>query len=320
MPGGFQNQVFVQPAPAVAGDFATANPRFTVNAGAGGIIAGLSGLTVGLFAWLQLAPVDADNAPAVANNFGLGAVAGFVGRHQQGLITTYLANAGMLIPAGFNVFLYSGGDFWVRNDGSTFAAFGQKAYANLNTGKVNFAATGSTLQQFSMTGSIAASTFSVTGSINGATLTVTAVGSGTVVAGGTISGTGIATGTQIVSQITPLITGESLGGIGRYNVSIPEQTVASTTVSGTYGTMTITAATTGTVALGSVVSGSGVVAGTTVTQFLTGTGGTGTYVVNNNTVVASTTLAGTANVETKFIAMSAGAAGELIKISDHPLG
>ena len=66
---------------------------------------------------------------------------------------------------------------------------------------------------------------SVTGSIAGTTLTVTAVGSGTVAIGMTISGTGITAGTTV----TQLGTGT--GGAGTYIVSAT-QTVASTTITG----------------------------------------------------------------------------------------
>jgi len=167
-----------------------------------------------------------------------------------------------------------------------------------------------------------ASTFSVTGSINNATLTVTAVGSGTIVAGATISGTGIATGTQIQNQLLPLQSGEALGGIGRYGVSIGDQSTASVTVSGTYGTLTVGGTVAGNFGIGNVLAATGsVVAGTHITQNLTGTGGAGTYVVDNNTVVSSQAInVAAVNVETKWVAMSTAQAGELIKISDHPLG
>ena len=93
MSGGIQSSVTVQPAPAIAGDFASANPRYTVDAGPGGLIAGPSGVTIGLFAWASFQYNDADGAPAALNNYGAGPVTGFVGRSEQGLITTYLAQS-----------------------------------------------------------------------------------------------------------------------------------------------------------------------------------------------------------------------------------
>jgi hypothetical protein len=221
---------------------------------------------------------------------------------------------------GTNVTLMIGGDFWCVNDGSGEAVPNMKAYADFSTGKVRFAATGAPIQGASVTGSVAASTSSVTGSIAGNIMTVTAVGSGTVVPGTTISGSGVASGTTVGTQLTPLLSGEALGGIGRYYVSIGEQTVASTTISGTYGTMTVTAVGSGTLGVGQVLSGSGVDSGTTITALGTGAGGTGTYIVSSNTVVSSTTITSVLDVETKWYARSSGLAGELVKISDKPLG
>lgn len=312
---GFQAQVFVQPAPAVEGDFSDSNPRVTVDAGPGGLVAGASGVTVGRFCWLDMSHVDPDNAATIVNCVGYGAPAGFIARNMQALNTTYLSEAGMTVPGGFPVTAFSHGGFWVKNNGSTQALVGNKAYAKFADGSIVFAATATTPGSASVTASVAASTFSVTGSIAGNVLTVTAVGSGTVVNGGTISGSGVASGTQIVSQLSG-----TTGGVGTYAVSIPEQTVASTTVSGTYGTMTVTAVGSGTLGVGDVLSGSGVTAGTQIRQLGTGAGLTGTYIVDQNTVVSSTTVTATNAYETKFVAMSSGAAGELVKISSWVTG
>lgn len=316
---GFQSFVNTQPAPAVAGDFASANPRYSVDAGPGGLAAGALGLTIGRAAWLSAQDIDANGAPSIANNFGSGPIAGIVPREQQGLIRTYLDSAGMVLPAGFQTTVISGADMWVVNDGTTEALFGQFAYANYADGRFSFAAASSPGTAV-VTGAVAASTASVTGSIDNDILTVTAVGSGVVVPGATISGTGIATGTKIVGQELPLDTGEALGGIGRYALSIPEQTAASTTVSMTYGTMTVSAVTSGVLGVGDTLSGSGVTAGTAITALGTGTGGAGTYIVNNNAVVASTTITAGTSIQTKWIAMSSALPGELVKISSQPLG
>lgn len=129
---------------------------------------------------------------------------------------------------------------------------------------------------------------SVTGSITGYTLTVTAVSTGALVVGGVLSGTGITTGTAITGQLT----GTS-GGIGTYTVSI-NQTVSSTTVTQSYGLMTVATVSSGTLAVGQVISGTGVTVGTTITAFGTGTGGAGTYITSGGaqTVSATTISAG----------------------------
>jgi hypothetical protein len=314
MGNGFQTSVNTQPAPAVAGDFASANPRYSVDAGPGGLVGGADGITIGRFAWLSAAQIDADGAPALINNFGSGVPAGIVPREQQGLITQYLQSSSMVLPGGFAVTVIKSADMWIVNDGATEALYGQFAYADYATGKASFGAAGAAGSAV-VTGAIAASTASVTGSITDDILTVTAVGSGVVVPGATISGTGIASGTKIVSQ-----TGGAAGGIGTYAVSIPEQTAASTTISMTYGTMTVSAVSSGALGVGDTLSGSSVVAGTTITALGTGTGGTGTYIVDNNTVVSSTTITAGTSIQTKWIAQCSALPGELVKVTTVPNG
>jgi hypothetical protein len=75
-------------------------------------------------------------------------------------------------------------------------------------------------------------------------------------------------------------------------------TAAVTTADIAGATMTVSAVASGTLAVGATLSGTGVTAGTRITAFLTGTGGTGTYTVSPSQTVASTTInaTGTANV------------------------
>jgi hypothetical protein len=309
--GGFQTQVYLQPAIGVAGDRWSQNPIYSYPAGPGGLVSGNS-LFVGRFAWVTQ-PVDPNGGPTLANSVGNGAPQGFLMKNQQALNTTFLSNAGMQVQPGAQTALQIVGDFLVQNDGTTEAVLGQKAFAFVATGKVAFAAAGTIFGGASATASsIAASTFSVTGSISGNVMTVTAVGSGTVVNGGSISGTGIPTSPapQVVSQLTG-----TAGGVGTYALNTAEITTVSETISGTYGTLTIGTAT-GVFAVGDQLTGTNVVAGTLITQNLTGAGGTGgTMVVNNNTVVSSTTITASFAVETKFFARSTGLVGELVKIS-----
>ncbi len=311
---GFQTTVNTVQASAVAGDFASANPRATVDAGPGGLVAATGGVTVGRFAFR-----DPSNLQQVSNAFigGAAQVAGFVAREQQGLNTTYLSTSSMLVPAGFGITLFKEGDFWVVNDGAGQALPGQKAYANFADGKVTFAATGSATKTGALTGSVAASTFSVTGSITGNVMTVTVVGSGTVVPGATISGTGVTSGSKVIRQLTG-----TTGGVGTYEVTPQEQSAASTTISGTYGTMTVTVAPASPLAVGmTLTNGTGAVVGSTITALGTGTGGTGTYILDNNTAVTSTAdIQFATNVETKWTAESYGLAGELVKMTSWPNG
>ena len=312
--GDFQSQVNTAQAPAVEGDFCDKNPRYSYDAGPGGLVAGAAGAIVGRFAW-TMAPLDGDGTPSIVNNFGNGPVAGFIHREQQGLITDYLASSGLKVQPGFQTTLMIGGGFWVLNTGNSVALPGQKAYANFADGKVTFADTGSPASGGTSTSStIAPGTFSVTGSIAGDVLTVTAVGSGTVYPGAPISGTGVLTGTSIVEQIsgTP-------GGVGEYVVSVGEQNVASTTISGTYGLLTIGGTVAGTFGVGQTVTGSGI-SGTYISALGTGLGGAGTYIVNKTQTVNSQAINTASNIETKWYARSQGLPGELVKISDQALG
>jgi hypothetical protein len=316
MANGIQSSVTVQPAVGVVGDFASANPRFSQLAGPGAIVAGPSGLVIGKFAWLSYSQVDGDGAPAAANNFGSGPVAGFVGRAQQGLITTYLTAYGMTIPAGFQATLFSGGDFWALNTGSAAARPGFKAYASYTTGDVTFAAAGAPTTTSAATTAIAAGTAATgTGTILENTLTISGV-SNTIYPGAVVTGTGVATGTTIVSQIsgTP-------GGAGRYAVNIPSQSVASTALTITPYVMTVSGSVTGpAIVTGAVIqsaSGSvtGTVVGAAVTAAITGT----TFVVaTTGGVVTSGTVVLALNVETSWYAKSFGALGEIVKISNVP--
>jgi hypothetical protein len=134
----FPTSVNITQAPAVAGDFASSNPRNAVTSNVSGWTAGSGGVAVGTFAWGDLTSTD-----SVLSQGGTGVPTGFVARELgDALITTYLSETGNVIPQGFPVPLFNAGDFWVNNSGSGAAAIGMKAYANLTTGVVLFDATG----------------------------------------------------------------------------------------------------------------------------------------------------------------------------------
>ncbi len=325
----FQAQVNTIQAPAVEGDWASANPRKSVLAGEAALVAGrgvdagvvVAGIIVGRFGWLTYQSVDNDEAPGTVNTFGSGLPTGLVHRNQLGLITAWLGSASLVLPTGMQTALYNDVDMWVKNRGSTFCQVGMKAFASFADGGASFAAAGATPGGGSgSASSVAAGTFSGVGSIVDDILTITGsvVGTNGIRAGGTISGTNVSTGTKIVSQVLPLIAGEALNGIGRYYVSIPGQSVAAgTAISGTYGILTVGGTVVAGFGAGQTITGTNVVVPTTVYEQLTGTAGAaGTYVVDNNTVVSSTAITSANAVETKWYAKSAGAANALIKISN----
>lgn len=320
----FQTSVNTQPAPAVAGDFAAhdRSSARSVLAGPGGLVAGPGGVTVGRFCWITSSPADPDGSPSIASSAGSGQVAGIVHREQQALITAFLGESTMVVPQGFPITVMRGGDFWIKNEGTTQAVPGQFAYAAFANGAANFAAAGSP-GTASVTGTIAAVSLTVTGYISNNILTVTGSGASPLVAGAVLSGTSglgnVATGTQIVSQLSG-----SIGAVGTYAVSIPEQTVGAAgsgaIITATYGILSAVSALTGTIGVGGSVGGTGVVAGTTVTQLGTGTGGIGTYYVNATQTQSSTAYTIGNNVVTKWIAMSSALPGELVKVTEEPLG
>jgi len=100
----------------------------------------------------------------------------------------------------------------------------------------------------------AASAASVTASIAATTMTVTAVGSGALSVGQTLSGAGVTAGTTITAN------GTGTGGIGTYTVSA-SQTVASTTITAAGAVAAAYAGNTGNGAMGAITLGAGAKAG-----------------------------------------------------------
>jgi len=268
---GFQKQVNLTPAPAVAGDFASSNPRAIVLAGPGGLVAGPAGVTVGKFAWVA-------NDGITVNSFGTGtkAPSGFVHREQQALIQNYLAESSMNIPVGFPVVLHKEGDFWATLVGANAAAIGSAIYADYSTGDVS--AVAATVGA-SATGSMGSTntaalgaTFTATGS--GTNLT-TSVVTGVISIGDTISGTGVPAGTTIVSQ-----TSGTTGGAGVYVTSAATTASAATVTA--FGKTVVVSSTTGLISVGETISGgAGFPVGATVVAQVSGTtGGAGTYTLS----------------------------------------
>jgi hypothetical protein len=315
---GFQTVVNTVPGVGVAGDFCSNNEYYSVDAGPGGLVAGPLGITVGLFAWVA-PPYDTDGAPAAASNFGGGPIAGFVHREMQGLITPFLLDGSMFVPAGFPITLMSGGDFWVTNNGATQATPGMYAYANPANGQASFAAAGASTQATLTSATIVAGTAATfTGSISGSILTAGTV-TNTIYPGAKVTGTNVATGTNITAQLTGVT-----GAAGTYSVSVPEQTVASTALT---VTPYILAGTGSGVVVGSTIlsdtgaitPNGGAVINAPVTML--NTPGAGQYIVATYGATAVTgTVVLASTVQTKFVAMSSGLTGELVKMSSHVLG
>jgi hypothetical protein len=296
---GFQTRVNRDNPLAVAGDFASANPRATVLAGEGGLIAGPLGVTVGKFAW-----VSADGK--TVTNSGEGAVAptGFVHREQQALITQYLAESSNVIPAGFPVTLHNAGDFFATVNGQA-SANGSQVFASFADGSVFI---GAAPAGTTATGSVGA-TFTATGAANN--LTTSAV-TGLISVGDSLGVVaGVPAGTSITGQ-----TSGTPGGAGVYTTNNPTTVAAATVTS--FGNVLNATAVVGVLAVGDGVTGTGVPAGATIASQVSGAGGgVGIYTLDRNATAyaASTALTVAGGILTKFVAKSVAAVGELVKIS-----
>lgn len=109
--------------------------------------------------------------------------------------------------------------------------------------------------------------------------------SGTGATGFAAAGT---SGQYLISGGTGAPTWTDLPALGFSNLQVYERFVVTGSISGT--TLTVTAVTSGVIRVGNVITGSGISANTRITALGTGTGGTGTYTVNNSQTVASTTI------------------------------
>jgi hypothetical protein len=131
-----------------------------------------------------------------------------------------------------------------------------------------------------------------TGSVTAGVMTVTSASPGSIQDGGYINGSGIRTGTQVVTQLsgTP-------GGVGTYSVFYwPSQaSVPSEKIKESYGKLTIGSVSSGTVAVGEQVTGAaGVLADSAIQANLSGSGAGSTWVVNLYQSVAAGQLTMTA--------------------------
>lgn len=276
----FQKVINADQAPGVEGDFASTNPFASVLTSAGGLVAPTGGLRVGYFFWVG-------PAGQVSQSFVAGYQIAFLGRNEQALITRFLGEFSMVVPAGFPVVGMNGGDFWAR-----FAAggtVGNNVYADPNDGAPLAGATAPTLG----TGTASAG-FSGTATLNGTTtLNVTAVTHGIInvgdpVADSTTAGN-IPVGTTILAQLTGIA-----GGVGTYQMSQIGVAAVGDTVVTTSSKMLVTAVANGSFNAGDVFTGTAVAAGTAIVSQATPFAGvaniTGTTALTVTAVTPGTDL------------------------------
>lgn len=227
----FQRQVNQQPAPAEAGDFASANPRASIPVGGPGFRAGTDPLIVGRFAW-----GNPDTLKAESNSAN-GGLLGFVHRENQTIITTFLDEVRVAVQAGFPVTLMSQGDYWADVPAGIDA--GDPVYANNTTGVAQQASGGGTLTAFVAASSVPVPAVSDAGATIAAQTGIMTVpgpmGSGLFDVGQKLTWSGKDANAQAV--ITAQLTGTP-GEDGTYATTyINRAAVTATTITGTAGTL-----------------------------------------------------------------------------------
>ena len=123
--------------------------------------------------------------------------------------------------------------------------------------------------------SIAPKSVSFTGIIEGLYVEVKSAPAGSIHLGSIISGPGVPAGTEIVSQLngTP-------GGAGLYNLWARSGYVAAETMTESYGVLTVGSVSSGAVAPGELLYGSGIASDTAILSNLSGSGPGSTWIVN----------------------------------------
>ena len=163
-------------------------------------------------------------------------------------------------------------------------------------------------------------TFSAT--IGGTTIAI-GTPTGVIAIGDLITGAGVTPGTIILAQ-----TSGSTGGAGNYTINISQTVTPAVTMTASTPTvftgsistttLTVTGITNGSIFAGMLItSGALISSGTLITALGTGTGGIGTYTINNTQTVPSNTIYGyqvpvvTATAATTFLTLTGVVSGAL---------
>jgi hypothetical protein len=328
---GFQQAVSLYPAVGNWGARASMDPTATVNAGQFNLTAGVLGVSVGKFAWQNFA---ASTGLGTINNFSPTVPTlpdGFIGNEQQALITTWLAQNGMVVPAGYQVgAFYNRGSFWGKTVYAD-AAINQKVFANLFSGDIYPGAPGAFIT--ANVGSAAAVTATTT--VGSYSMNITATGSGVVAVGQQISGPGLNgqfptyiesfgtyNGTAGTVNLTLAAVTASTGGTFTTiaNVGIGGATATSGTIASGTSALTMNAGTyVGTIAVGQSIycATAGLPSGAYVAALGTGVGAAGTYTIGPSNATATITAQAfqfSSFIETPWYFLSAGNVGDLVKI------
>lgn len=258
----FQKVVNIVQAPGVTGDFASTNPFSSVLSAAGGLVAPAGGLTVGNFFWVG-------PAGQTSQSFVSGWQIAFLGRNEQALITEFLGEETLVVPEGFMVVGFNGGDFFAYfADGATAGA---QVYADETTGAPQMQTTNSFTGSVGFAGT--ASLATVAGQAQMTLVSITAASIVTI--GDIVSGTG--TNSNVVQSLASG-TANTVGAV--YNLSGAVTTESTEAVTTASYVLNVTAVADGGLSVGDAISGTNVTSGTTIAEILTDSGGIGTYLLN----------------------------------------
>jgi hypothetical protein len=268
----FQSVINNQQAPAVQGDFASTNPFASVLAGQGALVAPAGGLIVGNFFWVG--PTGQCSQSYVA-----GYQIAFLGRNEQALITAFLGETSLVVPAGFMITGFNEGDFWAKFPNG--ATVGQNVYADPNDGTPLAGATAPGLASGTATGGFTGTATVVAAST---TLTVASATSGILSPGDTVTLTGVPANTTIVQQLTG-----TPGKVGTYQMSVAATTTEASAeaITGSSSLILVGTVTQAGFTAGDSVTGTGVGAGTTLTGQATPFSGVATLATNTTLVITS---------------------------------
>jgi hypothetical protein len=126
-------------------------------------------------------------------------------------------------------------------------------------------------------------TTSFTGYISGTTLNVTTTPIGNIAVGSQVFGIGVATGTVVVSGSGFLWTVNKSQNVNLQTISLTNSAcifTGSIATASSITTLTVSAITSGSLSVGETIIGAGILDNTIITALGTGTGGTGTYILN----------------------------------------
>lgn len=214
---GFQSFINTYQPTGQKGSRASMNPRAFVLGGEGDYRADATDVvTVANFAWCV--PGGTAHGALTA-----GGILAFVSNEMEALITTWLAQDTLVVPAGLIVPAYTHGDFWAEMNGTGAVAVGDAIYAVNASGAPSTSSASATDTGYKAASAIpaqASSSGNVT--INGSTgvMTVAVTVTGAIQTGANgqvganVNGTGVPANVFVLNQLTG-----TAGSNGTYNTT-----------------------------------------------------------------------------------------------------